>query len=55
MPTYERVQDGAVVERVITSDGTHEDTRIGCLALDGAGGWRQADHDVNEPADNEEA
>jgi hypothetical protein len=46
MPVYERLNAaGDVVERVITSDGSHEDTRLGCLVLDGVGGWRVADQD----------
>jgi hypothetical protein len=38
--TYERVVDGEVVERVTPLDGSHEDTRIGCLVLEGGSDWR---------------
>lgn len=40
MPTYEKVVDGRVVERVTPVDGDHEDTRLGCAAIDGTDGWR---------------
>lgn len=43
MPKYEHVVDGEVTERVTTVDGSPEDTRIGCAAIDrepGADGWR---------------
>ncbi|MEO6081924.1 MAG: hypothetical protein ABIQ18_02330 [Umezawaea sp.] len=44
MSTYEYVVDGQVVERVSPIDGDHEDTRLGCAALDraeDADGWRK--------------
>jgi hypothetical protein len=40
--TYERVVDGEVVERVTPIDGSHEDTRIGVLVLEGSSEWRLA-------------
>jgi hypothetical protein len=43
MPAYERVDNGEVVETVITVDGSTEDTRLGVAALEGTGGWRQAE------------
>ena len=40
MTTYEKVVDGHVVERVTPVEGDHEDTRLGCVVLDGVDGWR---------------
>lgn len=43
LTTYERVVDGRVVEVVTPVFGDHEDTRLGCAALDrkpGEDGWR---------------
>lgn len=48
---YERLDDaGTVVERVQPNPGSYEDTRLGCAALEGAGGWRVADPPVSAPA-----
>jgi hypothetical protein len=38
--TYERVVNDEVVERVTPIDGSHEDTRIGVLVLEGGSEWR---------------
>jgi hypothetical protein len=42
MPTYERVLDGEVVERVQPIEGDYEDTRLGLLAMEDGGEWRIA-------------
>lgn len=42
MPTYERVLDGRVVERVTPIEGDFEDTRLGLLAMEDGGEWRAA-------------
>lgn len=52
MPTYEKVVNGRVVERVTPVDGDHEDTRLGCAAIDGADGWRVVEF-VEPPAVDE--
>lgn len=54
MTTYERVVDGRVVERVTPVFGDHEDTRLGCAALDrkpGEDGWRVQGVDDVAPAE----
>ncbi len=57
MTTYERVVGGRVVERVTPVLGDHEDTRLGCAALDraaGADGWRVQGVDDVVPTDPDE-
>lgn len=49
MTTYERVDDGQVVERVTPKPGGYEDTRLGVAALEGTGGWRVADQEPAAP------
>lgn len=50
MATYERVdEDGRVVERVTTPDGSYEDTRLGVAALEGVGGWGAVVEASSEP------
>jgi hypothetical protein len=52
VPTYEKVVDGQVVERVIPVDGDYTDTLLGCLALEykGGDGWRREGQTV-KPAE----
>jgi hypothetical protein len=51
--TYERVVNGEVVERVTPIDGSHEDTRIGVLVLEGNSEWRLAGStQPNESSEN---
>jgi hypothetical protein len=52
--TYERVIDGEVVERVTPIDGSHEDTRLGVLVLDGGSEWRVEGAQPASPALNDE-
>lgn len=56
MTTYEKVVDGAVVERVVPIDGDYSDTQLGLLALDYAGGdgWRREGQVVEQPAEAEQ-
>ena len=52
MTTYERVVNGEVVERVTPIDGSHEDTRIGVLVLEGGSEWRVVGQEPTpEPAE----
>lgn len=46
MGTYVRRKGRRVLERVITEEGSFEDTRLGLAAMEGKGGWH-----VEEPAD----
>lgn len=51
MPTFERVEDGKVVERVITVHNSNEDNRLGVAAVDGEGGWRVVTDTPDKPAE----
>lgn len=50
MPTYERVLDGRVVERVTPIEGDFEDTRLGLLAMEDGSKWRIAATGETSPA-----
>jgi hypothetical protein len=50
MPTYERILDGEVVERVTPIEGDYEDTRLGLLAMEDGGEWRIAATARTSPA-----
>jgi hypothetical protein len=50
MPTYERVLDGTVVERVTPIEGDYEDTRLGLLTLEDGSEWRITAADDTAPS-----
>lgn len=50
MPTYERVLDGRVVERVTPIEGDFEDTRLGLLVMEDGSEWRIATADDIAPS-----
>ncbi len=54
MTTYERVVDGEVVERVTPIDGSHEDTRLGVLVLEGSSEWRVEGAQLPAPTLNDD-